>query len=125
MPPVALGARCWRVTGFRIFLAAVWMAVAAVTAWALQDMGLLAALPTFFGDLSHPWRAQFYADLEAHLLLVGAWMIYRERSRGVGVACAMLTVLLGALFSLAYVLAASIRAGGDPRILLLGERERR
>jgi hypothetical protein len=112
-------------TGFRIFLAAIWVAVAAVTVWALASLGLAAALTTFFGDLRHPWRAQFYADLEAHLLLVGAWMIYRERSRGVGVACAVLTVLLGALFSLAYVLIASIRARGDPRILLLGERARR
>jgi hypothetical protein len=112
-------------TGFRIFLAAIWVVVAAVTIWALVEMGLAAALTTFFSDLSHPWRAQFYADLEAHLLLVGAWMIYRERSRGVGIACAVLTVLLGALFSLAYVLIASIRARGDARILLLGERSRR
>jgi hypothetical protein len=112
-------------TGFRIFLAAIWVVVAAVTVWALVEMGLAAALATFFSDLGHPWRAQFYADLEAHLLLVGAWMIYRERSRGVGVACAVLTVLLGALFSLAYVLIASIRARGDARMLLLGERARR
>jgi hypothetical protein len=49
-------------------------------------------------------------------------MIYRERSRRVGVACAVLTLLLGALFSLAYVLAASLRARGDARVLLLGER---
>jgi hypothetical protein len=112
-------------TAFRIFLAAVWVVVAAVTVWALGAMGLPAALATFFGDLRHPWRAQFYADLEAHLLLVGAWMIYRERLRGVGIACALLTLLLGALFSLAYVLAASIRAHGDARVLLLGERGRR
>jgi hypothetical protein len=109
-------------TGFRLLLAAVWALVAAVTLSALAELGLCAALATFFGDLGHPWRAQFYADLEAHLLLVGAWMIYREPSRGVGIACAVLTVLLGALFSLAYVLAASIRARGDARMLLLGER---
>ena len=112
-------------TAFRIFLAAIWTAVAAVTLWALAELGLPAAAETFFGDLSHPWRAQFYADLEAHLLLVGAWMIYRERSRGVGIACAALTLLLGALFSLPYVLAASIRARGNPRLLLLGERGHR
>jgi RsiW-degrading membrane proteinase PrsW (M82 family) len=111
-------------TGFRTFLVAIWIVVAAVTVWAVAELGLLAALPTFFGDLRHPWRAQFYADLEAHLLLVGAWMIYREQSRGIGIACALLTLLLGALFSLPYVLAASLRARGDVRRLLLGERER-
>jgi hypothetical protein len=111
-------------TGFRILLAAIWVGVAAVTLWALAELGVAAALTTFVGDLSHPWRAQFYSDLEAHLLLIGAWMIYREPSRGVGIACAVLTLLLGALFSLPYVLAASIRARGDARMLLLGERER-
>lgn len=107
-----------------MFLSALWLAVAAVTVWALAERGLPAALQTFFGDLRHPWRAQFYADLEAHLLLAGAWMIYRERSRGLGIACALLTLLLGALFSLPYVLAAGIRAKGDPGLLLLGERGR-
>ena len=106
-----------------MFLAAIWTAVAAVTLWALADLGLPAALQTFLSDLRHPWRAQFYADLEAHLLLLGAWMVYRERSRSTGVACAVLTLLLGALFSLAYVLVASIRAGGDVRRLLLGDRD--
>jgi hypothetical protein len=107
--------------GFRIFLLLVWSAVAAVTLWALASLGLLAGLQTFLGDLEHPWRAQFYADLEAHLLLVGAWMIYREPSRGVGILCALLTLLLGALFTLPYVLVASIRAQGDPKTLLLGQ----
>jgi hypothetical protein len=111
--------------GFRTLLIAAWAVVVAVTLWALGELGLPAALTTFFSDLSHPWRAQFYADLEAHLLLVGAWMIYRERSRGLGIACALLTLLLGALFSLPYVLAASLRARGDVRLLLLGERGRR
>jgi RsiW-degrading membrane proteinase PrsW (M82 family) len=116
--------RCGRMTAFHLLLIAVWAVVAAVTVWALAELGLPAALPTFFGDLQHPWRAQFYADLEAHLLLVGAWMIYRERSRAVGIACAVLTLLLGALFSLPYVLLASVRAHGDARVLLLGSRGR-
>ncbi len=109
-------------TALHIFLAGLWLAVATVTVWALASLGLLAAPATFFGDLSHPWRGQFYADLEAHLLLAGAWMIYRERSRGIGILCALLTLLLGALFSLPYILQASLRARGDARRLLLGAR---
>jgi hypothetical protein len=106
----------------RSFLLIVWTAVAAVTVWALLDLGVVEAPRTFLSDLHHPWRAQFYADLEAHLLLVGAWMIYRERLPLVGLACAAATLLLGALFSLPYVLLASVKARGDMRRLLLGAR---
>lgn len=107
---------------FRALLLIVWAAVAAVTVWALLDRGVLAAPQTFLSDLAHPWRPQFYADLEAHLLLLGAWMICRERQPLAGVGCAIATLLLGALFSVPYVLLASIRAKGDMRRLLLGAR---
>jgi hypothetical protein len=106
----------------RALVLIVWAVVATVTVWALLDLGLLALPRTFLADLAHPWRAQLYADLEAHLLLVGAWMIYRERLPLAGIACALATLLLGALFSLPYVLLASVRARGDMRRLLLGAR---
>ena len=107
---------------FRASLAIVWAAVAAVTLWALAELGLLAAPRTFVSDLAHPWRAQFYLDLEAHLLLLCAWIFYRERRPPLGILFSAATLLLGALFTLPYVLAASIRAGGDARRLLLGAR---
>jgi hypothetical protein len=121
-PPFILPRVVTGMTILRLFLILLWVAIAAVTLWALAELGPIAATTTFLSDLSHPWRAQFYADLEAHLLLIGAWMIYRERSRGAGVVCALLTLLLGALFSLPYVLQASLRARGDARRLLLGAR---
>ena len=108
-------------TGFRTLLALAWIGVAAVTLWALAELGLAAAPVTFVQDLAHPWRAQFYADLEAHLLLFALWIVWREPSRGRGLAFALATMLLGALFTLPYLLAASIRAG-DMRALLLGDR---
>ena len=104
---------------FRSFLVAIWLIVAAVTLWALSEMGLLAYPRTFIGDLSHPWRAQFYSDLSAHLFLVAGWILYRERSRTIGLLFAAATLLLGALFTFPYVLLASLRAG-DARTLLLG-----
>ena len=107
-------------TGFRILLGAIWLAVAVVTLWAVAALGLWAAVETFFGDLSHPWRAQFYVDLEAHLILFALWMVWRERSRGVGLACAAATMLLGALFTLPYLLVASLRAQGDVAAMLPG-----
>jgi hypothetical protein len=104
---------------FRLLLVAMWLAVAAITAWALLRMGLAGGVETFLGDLSHPWRAQFYADLEAHLVLVAGWIVYRERSKSVGLMCAIATMLLGALFTLPYILIATVRAA-DGREVLMG-----
>ncbi|HZF94090.1 MAG TPA: hypothetical protein VEZ20_04365 [Allosphingosinicella sp.] len=106
----------------RLLLVAGWLSIAAVTLWALFELGLLALPQTFAADLSHPWRAQLYLDLELQLLVFAAWTVWRERSLGVGLACAAATMLLGALFTLPYLLALSIRAKGDVRRLLLGSR---
>jgi hypothetical protein len=107
--------------GLGALLVCVWLVVVAVTVWALAALGLPAGVDTFIGDLRHPWRAQFYADLEAHLVMFAAWIAWRERFGGVGIAFAVLTMLTGALFTVAYVLVAGIKAGGDVRALLLGE----
>ena len=103
---------------FRSLLVAIWLLVAAVTAWALLEMGLWAGAETFMADLRHPWRAQFYSDLEAHLLLVAGWILYRERSKAIGLLLALATMLLGALFTLPYILVASLRAAGPSEFLL-------
>jgi hypothetical protein len=109
-------------SSFRLALALLWIGVAAVTIWALASLGLAAGVKTFLGDLRHPWRAQFYFDLEAHLLVFSAWILWREGWRMRGVVFAAATMLLGALFTLAYLLHASVAAGGDVRALLLGRR---
>jgi hypothetical protein len=109
---------------FRSLLVTIWLLVAAVTAWALLKMGPWTGAETFVTDLRHPWRAQFYSDLEAHLLLIAGWIVYRERSKGIGVFFALATILLGALFTLPYILVASVRAAG-PGEFLLGAGARR
>ena len=104
---------------FRLFLVFGWAAIAVVTVWAVVDLGLLAAAQTFLSDLQHPWRAQFYFDLELHLFLLGGWIVWREGGSPSGFLAGLATLLLGALFTLTYLLVASIRAGGDvPRVLL-------
>jgi hypothetical protein len=109
-------------TSLRLFAIGGWTVLAAVTGWALFSLGLAALPETMLRDLHHPWRAQLYLDLELHLVLFAGWMIWREGSLRTGLAAAVATILLGALFTLPYLLAASIRAGGDPRRLLLGVR---
>jgi hypothetical protein len=104
----------------KMLLLAGWAAILAITLWATATMGLAGAATTFLGDLGHPWRLQFYADLELHLLVVAAWIVWRERSLALGILAAAAAILLGALFTFPYLLVASLRAGGDVRKLLLG-----
>ena len=108
-------------TALRLYLVAAWIVVAAVTAWAMATLGLRELFGTLEADLSHPWRAQLDSDLEAHLLLVAAWIGWRHRWRPDGLIAGVAVLLLGALFTLPYLLLATFRAA-DMRALLLGER---
>ncbi|MET0377950.1 MAG: hypothetical protein ABW049_03075 [Spongiibacteraceae bacterium] len=104
---------------FRLMLACALAVVVAITVHAIQQMGMQAG-DIFFGDFAHPWRAQFNADFTAHLLLMAAWMIWRERQLWIGVLCGILAIVMGGAFSLAYILVASFNVKGDVRKLLLG-----
>ena len=106
----------------RLLLLAGWAGLAAITLWALLELGVAAAPATFVSDLAHPWRAQFYADFELHLLLVAGWILWREQWRPLAWLFAVATMLLGALFTFPYILFAAARAKGDPAVLLLGRR---
>ena len=108
-------------TALRLYLAAAWIGVAAVTAWAIATLGLWGLFDTLGSDLSHAWRAQLDSDLEAHLLLFAGWIGWRHRWRPGGLAAGVAVLLLGALFTLPYLLLATFRAA-DIRALLLGER---
>lgn len=104
--------------GFRVFVLALWGILLVVTWRAAAELGFGAG-NLFFSDFSHPWRAQFNADLSLHLLLFAVWVFWRERSKVVGGACALLCVL-GGVFTFPYLLVAVYRARGDVRALLLG-----
>ena len=108
-------------TALRCYLVAAWLGVAAVTLWALATLGLSGLFETLAADLRQPWRAQLDSDLEAHLLLVAGWIAWRHRWSPGGFVAGAAAVLLGALFTLPYLLVASFKAG-DGRVLLLGER---
>lgn len=105
---------------FRLLLVAMSIAIVVVTVAAATELGLPAAGSTFLHDLHHPWRMQFYSDLEIHLLLAAFWMIYRDQFRRVGIACGLAAPVLGALFTAPYILIASLRARGDVAALLIG-----
>ncbi len=97
-----------------------WLGLLLVSVRAVRQMGAGTAGEVFFADFAHPWRAQFNTDFAIHLLLVAAWMVYRARSWVTGLLCAFCAVSFGGLFTLAYLIVASFRAGGNPRTMLLG-----
>ena len=109
-------------TALRLFLILSWIAIALVTAHAIVALGVGGFVETVLQDVRHPWRLQLYLDFELHLLLFAGWIAWRERSLPAGLVCAAATMLLGALFTLPYLLVATRTAGSDPRRLLLGAR---
>ncbi len=109
-------------TLLRTFLVLGWIAIALVTAHAMAALGVSGFVETALEDIRHPWRVQLYLDFELHLLLFAGWIVWRERPLALGFACAAATLVLGALFTLPYLLFATVRAEGDTRRLLLGAR---
>lgn len=105
----------------RAFLLTAWLITVYLTVAATAEVGIGAGFVWFF-DFSQPWRAMFQADFSIYLILVGAWILYREESPLVGIVCAVLATTLGSIFSMAYLLVATFRANGDMVALLLGHR---
>ena len=109
-------------TAIRIFLIAIWIATAFVTAQAVGSQGLDRAGDIFLADLlSGGWHAQFGVDFAGHLLLMCLWVAWRLKFSPIGIILAVLCVLGGGLFSFAYILIESIRVKGDIKRLLLGK----
>ena len=107
---------------FRGFLAIAWLAMTWVSIQAVATMGAHTAGDVFFGDMAHPWRAQFNTDFGVHLLLMAGWIAYREKSLVRGIPFGLLAILLGGVFSFAYLFLATFAARGDWKVLLLGRR---
>lgn len=109
---------------FRLVLAAMWLRLLYVTVHAGQTLGWDQAGDFFFGDMAHPWRAQFNTDFFFFLLLIAAWMVWHARSRALGVLFAVLSVMGGGLFTFAYLLLQSFRTNGNLAAVLLGRHYR-
>ena len=104
---------------------AVWWVMMAIVTWrAVTVMGLNASGDIFFGDLAHPWRAQFNVDFFGHLLLVAAWIVARAPTPLRGMAFAILAIVGGSLFSFAYMIAVLVQSRGNLRLFLLGRQAR-
>jgi len=110
-------------TAFRTYLVVLWVVLVGYTAVVVGNHGW-GLLGVFFGDIgAMGWPGQFNLDFLMMLSLSALWVAWRHHFSGAGLALGVLALFGGALFLTAYLLAASLAARGDPRVLLLG-RER-
>ena len=109
-------------TLFRTALVIGWAALFYVSVRAVQVGGVGNAGAEFLRGFSQPWPAQFNTDFTLFLLLTAAWIFWRSKTWWVGLIFAVLSINLGGIFTLAYLLVASIQAEGDMRKVLLGAR---
>lgn len=109
-------------TAFRVFLAAIFVAISVYTARTIAGHGM-DFLSVFFGDIARgAWPGQFNFDFMFMLTLSALWVGWRHRFSAAGLLLAGLALIGGASFLSAYLLIESYRVKGDPRALLLGGR---
>lgn len=105
----------------RIYLLFAWLVMIVVTWLAVKSLGI--DWPSiFFGDiLNNEWRAQFNIDFLFHLILFCSWVIWRERSKLVGVVCGILCIFGGGLFGFMYLFFVSLKSEGNVSKFFLGK----
>jgi len=108
-------------TGFRILLATIFLAIAVYTGFVVLDHGMN-LLPVFFGDiLRMQWPGQFNLDFLGFLILSGFWLAWRHHFSPAGLALGVLGFFGGAPVLTVYLLIVSYQAQGDVREMLLGK----
>ena len=106
---------------FAGFLVIGWIVLAVYTAAVIGNHGVN-FLPVFFaGIASVDWSGQFNIDFVLMLSLAAVWIAWRHKFSLGGLALAALALFGGAGFMYPYLLAALMRSGGDPRLVLLGK----
>ena len=104
----------------RLFLLVSTILIYALTIIAVMTKGFNWPV-VYFGDLLHlDWRTQFNADFLIHLFLLATWVAWREGFTTKGYIFGFLSIFMGGMFGFAYLLVATYKAKGDPRLLLLG-----
>jgi len=110
-------------TLFRAYLVIVIVGLAAYTLMVGFEHGW-DLLPVFFGNIAEmTWPGQFNLDFLGFLGLSGIWVAWRHRFTAGGIGLGVIAVFGGMMFLAPYLLWASVQAGGDSKVLLLG-RER-
>ena len=78
-------------------------------------------LPIFFSNITEmSWSGQFNVDFMTFLGLSGIWVAWRHQFSSSAIALGVVAFFGGMLFLAPYLLWASAQAGGDAKVLLLG-----
>jgi len=108
-------------SAFRTYLAIVFACLGAYTMIVGLNHGWN-LLPVFFGDMAAmTWPGQFNFDFMTFLALSGLWLAWRHQFSPGGLALGVLGFFGGMMVLAPYLFFASLRAGGDVKVLLLGE----
>ena len=106
----------------RGLLAVIFGVVVVYTAVVVSNHGV-GLLPIFFGDITEMgWPGQFNVDFLGFLTLSALWLAWRHHFSLGGAALAVAGFFGGVPVLTMYLLVVSFRAGGDVRVMLLGER---
>jgi hypothetical protein len=105
---------------FRIFLAALLLAVVGYTIPVVANHGL-GLFGVFFGDIAKgAWPGQFNVDFLGFLCLSGFWLAWRHQFSPVGVVLGVLGFFGGIPMLTSYLLIISFTTKGDAAKMLLG-----
>lgn len=109
-------------TGFRLFLVAMFGVLSAYTAIVVNSHGFN-LFAVFFGDMAKlAWAGQFNMDFMFMLALSGFWVSWRHRYSPAGLGLGVLAFFGGASFLTVYLLILSFQTRGDVKAMLLGPR---
>lgn len=107
-------------TAFRLLLVLIFVAIAGYTFVTISNHGF-GLLAVFFGDMAEfGWPGQFNLDFMCMLALSALWVAWRHQFSAAGLLLGVVAFFGGAFFLSAYLFVESLRAGGDSRVLLLG-----
>lgn len=107
----------------RIFLLASTVSIYLFTYFALSESGINWPAVAIGDILALNWRSQFDIDLVIHLLLLATWISWREGFSLKGHVFGVLSIVMGGMFSFPYLIYATYAAKGDPKAVLLGDRQ--
>jgi hypothetical protein len=108
-------------SGFRVFLAVIFVSIVAYTAVTIANHGWN-LLPVFFGDMrAMAWPGQFNFDFMGFLLLSGFWVAWRHQFSAGGLILGLLAILGGIMFLSLYLFIASYTSKGNVQELLMGK----
>ena len=109
-------------TGFRLFLLALLIALAVYTLMVGAAHGWN-LLPPFFAEIQGmTWQGQFNADFMGFLLLSALWCAWRNDFSPLGLGLAILGATGGILFLATYLLVLSFQTQGNIKAMILGTR---